>query len=167
MWSYVYTSNILFQEFCVLFVCQTPILNQEEAYVEFLRVRRVPLEDRKSPDEVCDIVPQIRSAAKKDRDVMEKGLRAFVSYIRAYKEHHCSNIFRLVNFMVYAPYESCFFLEDSLFLSASGKNLRLGNWAWVMALLQLPAMHNLEHHNLSTEGFTPLEDICLDEIKYK
>lgn len=37
---------------------------------------------------------QIRSAAKKDRDVMEKGLRAFVSYIRAYKEHHCSYIFR-------------------------------------------------------------------------
>lgn len=25
---------------------------------------------------------------------MEKGLRAFVSYIRAYKEHHCSYIFR-------------------------------------------------------------------------
>lgn len=39
---------------------------------------------------------QIRSAAKKDRDVMEKGLRAFVSYIRAYKEHLCSYIFRLV-----------------------------------------------------------------------
>lgn len=37
---------------------------------------------------------QIRSAAKKDRDVMEKGLRAFVSYVRAYKEHHCSYIFR-------------------------------------------------------------------------
>ncbi|CDP19743.1 unnamed protein product [Coffea canephora] len=177
MWSYVYTSNILFQEFCVLFVCQTPILNQldykgylcllklhrvgrttklgwqgnaivfllpkEEAYVEFLRVRRVPLEDRKSPDEVCDIVPQIRSAAKKDRDVMEKGLRAFVSYIRAYKEHHCSNIFRL------------------------WKELEIGKLGMGYGLLQLPAMHNLEHHNLSTKGFTPLEDICLDEIKYK
>ncbi|KAK4347102.1 hypothetical protein RND71_033441 [Anisodus tanguticus] len=31
---------------------------------------------------------KIRLAAKKDRDVMEKGLRAF----RAYKEHHCSYI---------------------------------------------------------------------------
>lgn len=39
-------------------------------------------------------IKQIRSAAKNDRDVMEKGLRAFVSYIRAYKEHHCSYIFR-------------------------------------------------------------------------
>ena len=42
----------------------------------------------------CPNLFQIRSAAKKDRDVMEKGARAFVSYIRAYKEHHCSYIFR-------------------------------------------------------------------------
>lgn len=38
---------------------------------------------------------QLRAAAQKDRDVMEKGLRAFVSYIRAYKEHHCNFILRL------------------------------------------------------------------------
>lgn len=42
----------------------------------------------------CQNLFQIRSAARKDRDVMEKGVRAFVSYIRAYKEHHCSYIFR-------------------------------------------------------------------------
>ena len=30
---------------------------------------------------------------------MEKGIKAFVSYIRAYKEHHCSYIFRWVMFM--------------------------------------------------------------------
>ncbi|CDP13971.1 unnamed protein product [Coffea canephora] len=118
------------------------LLPKEEAYVEFLRVRRVPLEERESPDDVCDIVPQIRSAAKKDRDVMEKGLRAFVSYIRAYKEHHCSYIFRW-------------------------KELEIGKLGMGYGLLQLPAMPDLKHHNLSTEGFTPLEDISLDEIKYK
>ncbi|KAL2538683.1 DEAD-box ATP-dependent RNA helicase 18 [Forsythia ovata] len=91
----------------------------EEAYVEFLRIRRVPLEERKCSDEAPDIIPQIRSAAKKDREVMEKGLRAFVSYIRYYKEHH-----------------STFGAE-------------------------------VKHYSLSTEGFVPVEDIKVEEIKYK
>ncbi|CDP17656.1 unnamed protein product [Coffea canephora] len=108
----------------------------------FCYQRRVPLEERKSPDDICDIVPQIRSAVKKDRDIMEKGLRAFVSYIRAYKEHHCSYIFKLVNFMI-------------------------GKLGMGYGLLLLPAMLDLKHHNLSTEAFTPLEDISLDEIKSK
>ncbi|KAI3908569.1 hypothetical protein MKW92_033921 [Papaver armeniacum] len=66
--------------------------------------------ERICSDDVPDITPQaskptihiftstmisyIRTAAKKDRDVMEKGLKGFVSFIRAYKEHHCSFIFR-------------------------------------------------------------------------
>ncbi|KZV34937.1 DEAD-box ATP-dependent RNA helicase 18 [Dorcoceras hygrometricum] len=70
------------------------LLPKEEAYIEFLRLRRVPLEGTNCSDEAPDIIPKIRAAAKGDRDIMEKGLRAFVSYIRAYKEHHCSFIFR-------------------------------------------------------------------------
>lgn len=35
------------------------------------------------------VMDAIRSAAEADRDVLEKGLRAFVSFIRGYKEHHC------------------------------------------------------------------------------
>ncbi|KAK6145565.1 hypothetical protein DH2020_022385 [Rehmannia glutinosa] len=81
------------------------LLPKEEAYIEFLKIRRVPMEERKCSDETPDIISQIRSAAKKDRDIMEKGLRAFVSYVRAYKEHHCSFIFRW-------------------------KELELGSWAW-------------------------------------
>lgn len=34
-------------------------------------------------------------------------------------------------------------------------------------LLQLPSMHEVKHHSLSTEGFTPVEGINLQEIKYK
>jgi ATP-dependent RNA helicase DDX55/SPB4 len=30
----------------------------------------------------------------KDRDMLEKGTKAFTSYIRAYKEHQCAFIFR-------------------------------------------------------------------------
>ncbi|KAK6145569.1 hypothetical protein DH2020_022389 [Rehmannia glutinosa] len=52
---------------------------QEEAYIEFLKIRRVPMEERKCSDETTDIISQdidvYTFAAKKDRDIMEKGLR--------------------------------------------------------------------------------------------
>ncbi|KAK9189582.1 hypothetical protein WN943_018180 [Citrus x changshan-huyou] len=115
---------------------------KEEAYVEFLRIRRVPLQERKCSDDASDVVPEIRSAAKKDRDVMEKGLRAFVSYIRAYKEHHCSYIFRW-------------------------KELEVGKLAMGYGLLQLPSMSEVKIHSLSTKGFVPVKDIKLEDIKYK
>lgn len=118
------------------------LLPKEESYVEFLRIRRVPLQQRECNDNVLDVVPLMRSAARKDRDVMEKGVRAFVSYIRAYKEHHCSYIFRW-------------------------KELEVGKLAMGCGLLQLPGMPEVKHHSLSTEGFTPVEDINLEEIKYK
>lgn len=118
------------------------LLPKEEAYIEFLRIRRVPLEERKCSDEAPDIVSDIRSAAKKDRDVMEKGLRAFVSYIRAYKEHHCSYIFRW-------------------------KELEVGKLGMGFGLLQLPLLSEVKRYSLSTEGFAPVENIILEEIKYK
>nr|GMD57662.1 DEAD-box ATP-dependent RNA helicase 18 [Ipomoea batatas] len=115
---------------------------KEEAYVDFLRIRRIPLEARECSDEAPDIVPEIRLAAKKDRDVMEKGIRAFVSYIRAYKEHNCSYIFRW-------------------------KELEIGKLGMGYGLLQLPSVPEVKHHSLSTESFIPVKDINLEEIKYK
>jgi ATP-dependent RNA helicase DDX55/SPB4 len=35
------------------------------------------------------VLPLLRGAAEGDREVMEAGLKAFVSYVRGYKEHHC------------------------------------------------------------------------------
>ncbi|WCJ19947.1 DEAD-box ATP-dependent RNA helicase 18 [Euphorbia peplus] len=118
------------------------LLPKEEAYVEFLRIRRIPLEERKATDNPPDVVPLIRSAAKKDRDVMEKGLRAFVSFIRAYKEHHCSYIFRW-------------------------KELEVGKLGMGYGLLQLPSMSELKNHSLSNVGFTPAEDVKVEDIKFK
>ncbi|KAK1355098.1 DEAD-box ATP-dependent RNA helicase 18 [Heracleum sosnowskyi] len=115
---------------------------KEEAYVEFQRIRRVPLEERKCCDEAIDVVPEIRSAAKKDRDVMEKGLRAFVSYVRAYKEHHCSYIFRF-------------------------KELEIGRLGMGFGLLKLPSIPDVKHHSISTEGFIPEQNINLEDIKFK
>eukprot|EP00951_Prasinocladus_malaysianus_P011645 scaffold86274_cov33-Prasinocladus_malaysianus.AAC.1 len=41
------------------------------------------------------LTPQdVKRLAETDRDVLEKGTRAFVSYVRGYKEHHCRFIFR-------------------------------------------------------------------------
>ncbi|XP_073297657.1 DEAD-box ATP-dependent RNA helicase 18 [Primulina huaijiensis] len=118
------------------------LLPKEEAYIEFLRLRRVPLEGTKCSDEAPDIIPQIRAAAKRDRDIMEKGLRAFVSYIRAYKEHHCSYIFRW-------------------------KELEIGKLGMGFGLLQLPSVPEVKHYSLSIEGFVPVEDVKLEEIKFK
>lgn len=44
---------------------------------------------------VPDLCPALRAEAEADREVMEKGARAFVSYVRGYKEHHCKYIFRV------------------------------------------------------------------------
>ncbi|KAG2406729.1 DEAD-box ATP-dependent RNA helicase [Vigna angularis] len=118
------------------------LLPKEESYVEFLRIRRIPLHERICSDGALDVVPQIRSTAKKDRDIMEKGIKAFVSYIRAYKEHHCSYIFRW-------------------------KELEIGKLAMGYGLLQLPSMPEVKHHSLSTDGFEPVKDINFEDIKYR
>lgn len=117
------------------------LTRKEEAYIDFLRLRKVPL--RELPDEeeckppslqdvedvnanadggamallsedtsehdmakriirssagldvfVTDVLPTIRKAVLKDRDILEKGTKAYTSYIRAYKEHQCNFIFR-------------------------------------------------------------------------
>ncbi|KAH9322425.1 hypothetical protein KI387_017064, partial [Taxus chinensis] len=118
------------------------MLPKEDAYVEFLRIRRIPIQERKYSDAASNIIPQIRSAAMEDRDVMEKGLRAFVSFIRAYKEHHCSYIFRW-------------------------KELEVGKLAMGYGLLQLPSMTELKRRAFSTDGFVPVEGLDLGAIKYK
>ncbi|CAL4958408.1 unnamed protein product [Urochloa decumbens] len=118
------------------------LLPKEDTYVEFLKLRGVPLTERECPSNTEDVVPQIRSAALEDRNVMEKGLRAFVSFIRAYKEHHCTYIFRW-------------------------KDLEIGKLAMEYGLLQIPSMPEVKHHSLSLEGFIPVHDVDVTQIKYK
>jgi hypothetical protein len=43
---------------------------------------------------LVDVLPKIRDMVMRDRDLLEKGTKAFTSFIRAYKDHHCSFIFR-------------------------------------------------------------------------
>ncbi len=95
------------------------LTEKEEAYVDLLSNRQVRLVELPSSEECCrtietasknedmadeasliesipDILPCIRAIVLKDRDILEKGTKAFTSYIRAYKEHLCAFIFRYV-----------------------------------------------------------------------
>ncbi|MCL7037068.1 hypothetical protein MKW94_015203 [Papaver nudicaule] len=118
------------------------LLPKQELYRTYQEIKSIKLQERKCSDDVPDIIPQLRTAAKKDLDVMKKGLKAFVSFIRAYKNHHLHHIFRL-------------------------KELEVGKLAMGFGLLKLPSMPELKNHLLITEGFVPVEDVNVHEIKYK
>eukprot|EP01133_Synstelium_polycarpum_P013856 gene13856-16340_t len=69
------------------------LTEEEDTYIEFLKLRKVPLSLREATTEAPDLSGQVRSAVMVDRDLMEKGILAFVSHTRAYKEHLCPFIF--------------------------------------------------------------------------
>ncbi|KAI3930046.1 hypothetical protein MKW92_014906 [Papaver armeniacum] len=121
---------------------------EKKLYKKYQTIKGVPLQKRICSDDVPDIIPQASiydtmiCAAKKDRDVMDKGARAFVSFIRAYKEHHLHFIFKW-------------------------KELDVEELAMGFGLLCLPKMSELKNRSLVTHGFVPDEDVNLAEIKYK
>lgn len=68
-----------------------------ESYVNFLRLRNVPMcEEDHGLDGAVDekALTTLRRLSETDRLAMEHGTRAFVSYLRAYKEHQCNYIFQ-------------------------------------------------------------------------
>ncbi|KAG2492424.1 hypothetical protein HYH03_009367 [Edaphochlamys debaryana] len=80
-------------------------------------------------DAVDHVVAGLRAAAERDRDVMDKAARAFVTYVRGYKEHHCKFIFRL-------------------------QELNIGRLARGLGLLRLPKMPDLKRP-LGLAAFKP------------
>ncbi|KAL1917601.1 uncharacterized protein VTP21DRAFT_3994 [Calcarisporiella thermophila] len=91
---------------------------REEAYVDLLRLRKIPMrrvdylrndgeafegegggeEDKLEPekDEANEqLLEQIRKIVLTDRDLHDKGTKAYVSYIRSYSKHDANYIFRL------------------------------------------------------------------------
>lgn len=114
------------------------LLPNEETFVEFLNVnQKVILQNMECP-EVSDFVPTIKRTAAKDRDIFEKGLRAFVSFVRFYTKHECNLLFRL-------------------------KELDLCKLAQSFALLKLPKMPELKMKSPADfEEFT----VNFDDIPY-
>jgi len=128
------------------------LTEKEEAYVDLLANRKVTLlelpeteschrpiqtstqgdEEEAPPSEgltIPDILPEICAIVLKDRDMLEKGTKAFTSYIRAYKEHVCSFIFRF-------------------------NSLDLGHLATAFCLLRLPKMPELNDCKGKLKHFT-------------
>eukprot|EP00624_Nannochloropsis_granulata_P007268 evm.model.NODE_7030_length_20383_cov_42.581219.5 len=107
----------------------TFLLEAEAPYVEFLRLKNVPLAQLEegevalpeSDPEGALVLAGVKDLAMKDREVLEQGTKAYTAFVRAYKEHQCQFIFRFVQ-------------------------LDLGGLARAYALLRLPKMPELTHH---------------------
>jgi len=143
--------------------CIVYLRPHEEAYVNLLISRSVPLRQR-DPEEFgietaqstvgayvqgqaptpAEVIRRIRRMSVKDRAVMEKATRAFVSYVRAYKEHHCRFIFIF-------------------------KELDLGRLASAFGLMRLPKMPELKKADMSNfdDPKADVGDVDIDAIKYK
>ncbi|CAM9713132.1 unnamed protein product, partial [Chrysoparadoxa australica] len=113
----------------------TPV---EDTYIEFLRLRNVPVIEMAKYDNVTCPLSEVKAQVKADRDLLEKGTKAFVSFVRAYKEHQCQFIFRF----------------DALDLGALARSF---------ALLRLPKMAELADKNLDFEN----DEIDTRSIKFK
>ena len=125
---------------------------KEDSYVHLLKRRKVPLAQMsRAPNDggafASFVFARAREAVLADRDLLEKGQVAFVSFIRAYKEHRCSFIFQF-------------------------KELDLGCLATSFILLQLPAMPEIPRDRAAQRdkfaNFVPASTtIRADDIAYE
>lgn len=106
----------------------------EDTYVEFLSIRNLPITESAVAQVSTDYLQWQRVSASQDRDIYEKGLKAFVSWIRSYKEHQASYIFQL-------------------------KKLDMGSVARSFGLLRLPKMPELKQ---GFERRVEFEDFAID-----
>lgn len=113
--------------------------SNEDAYVNFLKIRKVPCEEMPLPlDEIEDVLPRVKEWILEDRDLLEKGTNAFISFVRSYKEHQCQFIFRF-------------------------KELDLGAVARGFVLMQLPKINELRNVRINFQKAA----IKTIEIKFK
>ncbi|XP_074868370.1 ATP-dependent RNA helicase DDX55 isoform X2 [Carettochelys insculpta] len=116
------------------------LLPMEESYVNFLSInQKCPMQEMKPLKNVVDVLPKLKSTALADRDMFEKGMKAFVSCVQAYAKHECSLIFRI-------------------------KDLDFASLARGFALLRMPKMPELKGKCFS--DFVPVT-IDTDSIPFK
>lgn len=74
---------------------------REEGYIDFLGVRKTPVAplelegEEPTPEEAASVVHKMRAVVLRDRALCEKGMKAFVSHVRAHSKHQTSSIFRV------------------------------------------------------------------------
>ncbi|KAG2206278.1 hypothetical protein INT47_007292 [Mucor saturninus] len=148
------------------------VRGREEVYVEFLKLRKIPLvrrpyilpdhtlfdnsvneddmDDDKATsvqvkdDSLADFIKDVRAIVKTDRDLNDRAIMAFVSWARAYSKHEASYIFRI-------------------------KDLDLGKLAMGFGLLKLPKMPELKAQQTQpgyVNTFVEEEGFDWDTYKY-
>lgn len=119
------------------------LLENEQSYVDFMEInQKAPIYEYKETVSFMqeqDYLEKLRSLAIKDRAMMDRGMKAFVSFVQSYAKHECSLIFRL-------------------------KDLDFGELATGFALLQLPKMPELRGRKVN--NFEP-PDVKIVDIRYK
>jgi len=117
------------------------LLVQEDAYVPYLKdSHKVTLEEFKFDNEDNTWLKKLKQLAMSDRAMMDRGKRAYVSFIQAYTKHELSLIFRK-------------------------RDINFGLLATGYALLEMPGMP--ETKNRKIVGFTPVSPDVIKKIKYK
>lgn len=148
------------------------VRGREEVYVEFLKLRKIPLQRRPyiladhtlfdnsvveeemdddkatsvqvKDDSIADFIKDVRTIVKTDRDISDRAIMAFVSWARAYSKHEASYIFRT-------------------------KDLDLSLLAMGFGLLKLPKMPELKAQQSqkdSVNKFVEEEGFDWDKFKY-
>lgn len=121
------------------------ILPSEDAYVEFLQrnqkvsLKRVECTARQSYADINAVVHRMHAA---DRNVFDKGNRAFVSHIRAYSKHECNYLLRVAD-------------------------LNLGRIATGYGLVKMPLMPELRHGEGVADFEGPAFEVDAQHIGYR
>ncbi|CAF4804512.1 unnamed protein product [Pieris macdunnoughi] len=127
-----------------------PLLPTEDTYVPFIKSnQKVELQDWKQSSDQIKISDKLRHKVltilhdqqRKDRTILDKGMRAFVSHIRAYSKHECNILLQL-------------------------KELPLGHIATSYGLLKLPLMPEIREEH-KTQFIGPKDKIDFNSISYR
>uniref|UniRef100_A0A1B0A5N3 ATP-dependent RNA helicase n=1 Tax=Glossina pallidipes TaxID=7398 RepID=A0A1B0A5N3_GLOPL len=123
------------------------LLPSEDAYVNFLKINQKvelnPLGNEFSQGQLDlkTVLEKLHKLQINDKSIFDKGVRAFVSHIRAYTKHECNAILRL-------------------------KDMDLGKAATGYGLLQMPRMPELK--TLKSDNFIgPDFDVDIQKLSYR
>jgi len=69
------------------------LMPNEEAYIDYLAQKDISMKEMEVTLGLPSILPKIKYEIKKDRTFLETCEKSFISYLRAYREHHLNYIF--------------------------------------------------------------------------
>lgn len=122
------------------------LLPNEAAYIDFITknqkviMQKVEAEEKLN-EKFTELLQKIHEIQRKDKNIFDKGVRAFVSHVKAYSKHECSLLLRV-------------------------KDLDLGRVASSYGLLRLPKMPEMKDKFKET-FIGPTEVVDVNNLEYK